>query len=235
MRQKILTAFVAALVLGSGTGRAESVDWTGFYAGADAGFALDRFAFSYGVALPGKFFSGDGTITSAGPVAGGNFAYEHLFGPGILAGIVLDGNWANITGSTTVIGGPDIKAEFATRESDCATARLKLGYTLDRWAPYLTGGLSLATARTSFDVSEPGFTVADGSTATRSGFFPQVGAAGLGLDYALAPRLRLTGEYIYDFTNARYAVYTPAPDTDVGFGTREMYHVFRLGVAWKLD
>jgi outer membrane immunogenic protein len=225
----VLAALVAAPVC------AQTADWTGVYAGADAGFAIDRFAFPYGVRLPGGFFSGDGTITSAGPVAGLDVGYQYEFADNILAGVVLDGDWASVTGSTNVTGAGGFKASFGTHEDNFATARLKLGYAIGNWAPYLTGGFGLASSRTTYAVSEPGFAVVGGSTATRSGVFPHVGAAGLGLDYALAPRLTLETEYLYDFTDARYAIYTPAPDTVVGFGTREMYHVFRIGLAWKLD
>ncbi|HLY05277.1 MAG TPA: outer membrane beta-barrel protein [Rhizomicrobium sp.] len=223
-----------ALALG-GLSSAAAKDWTGVYAGASVGFATDTFAFPYGVNLPGQFLSGESAITSRGPLAGIVAGYNHEFGDGIVAGVELDGSWSDVSGASTVHGGA-ATVRFATRQLNFATARLRGGYALGRFLPYFTAGLTLATAQTSYALTAPPSSVtAGGGTATRSGFFPHVGVVGLGLEYALTSNFSVKGEYLYDFVNARYAMYEPAPPTAVGFGTREMYHVARVGLNWKLD
>jgi outer membrane immunogenic protein len=209
-------------------------NWTGPYVGASAGAAIDCFAFPYGVQLPGQFFSGETAITSRGPVAGIQGGYNYEFADGIVAGVELDASLSDISGATTVHAGA-ASARFATRELNFATARLRGGYALGRFLPYFTAGLTLATAQTSFSVSAPGFHVFGESTATRSGIFPHVGVVGIGLEYALTSNLSMKAEYLYDFVNARYAMYDPAPQTAVGFGTRQMYHVVRAGLNWKFE
>jgi len=223
-----------ACVLGAAT-PATAVDWTGIYAGASAGVALDHFAFPYGVQLPGQFLSGESAITSSGPLAGLQAGYNYEFGDGIVVGAEVDGSWSDISGATTVRGN-NASVRFATRQLNFATARFRGGYALGRFFPYFTAGLTLATAQTSFAITAPPSpVVSGGSTATRSGVFPHVGVVGLGVEYALTGKLSLKAEYLYDFVNARYAMYDPAPQTIVGFGTREMYHVVRIGLNWKLD
>lgn len=226
------------VVLASGLEAASSAsaeDWTGPYIGASAGFALDHFAFPYGVRLPDQFLSGETAITSAGPLAGIGGGYNQQFSNGIVAGAELDGSLSDISGATTVRAGT-ASVRFATRQLDFATARIRVGYALGRFLPYATAGLTLATAQTSFAViAPPSPTVSGGSTAARSGVFPHVGAAGIGLEYTLTHCFSVKAEYLYDFVNARYATYDPAPQTAVGFGTREMYHVLRIGLNWKVD
>jgi len=45
--------------------------------------------------------------------------------------------------------------------------------------------------------------------------------------------------FVFPSSSRRFRVrmllqeYRPAPDTAVGFGTRAMYHVLRVGLAWK--
>lgn len=236
MQPKFHSLLVVALASGLGAASpAAAEDWTGPYIGASAGFALDHFAFPYGVNLPGQFLSGETAITSDGPVAGIGGGYNEQFSNGIVAGVELDGSLSNISGATTVYSGT-ASVRFATRQLDFATARIRMGYALGRFLPYGTLGLTLATAQTSFAVTAPPSpTISGGSTATRSGVFPHVGTGGIGVEYALTHSFSLKAEYLYDFVNARYAMYEPAPHIAVGFGTREMYHVVRIGLNWKLE
>ena len=236
MRWKIYSPFWAALLLAlSATTSATAEDWTGPYIGASAGIAIDHFAFPYGVELPGHFLSGESAITSSGPLAGIEAGYNEEFSNGIVAGVELDGSLSNISGANEVHG-DTASARFATRQLNFATLRLRGGYALGRFLPYVTAGMTLATAQTSFAVTAPpSFTVSGGSTATRSGIIPHVGVIGMGVEYALTGELSVKAEYLYDFINARYAIYDPAPQATVGFGTREMYHVVRVGLNWRVD
>src|SRR5579862_8502557 len=186
MRWTFYPPFGVALLLALGAmPSAIAGNWTGPYVGASAGFAIDHFAFPYGVSLPGQFLSGESGITSSGPLAGIEAGYNQEFDDQIVAGAALDGSWSDISGASTVHGGT-ASTRFATRQLNFATLRLRGGYALGHFLPYFTAGLTLATAQTSFTATAPpSFSVSGGSTATRSGIFPHVGVVGLGLEYAL--------------------------------------------------
>jgi len=214
--------------------------WTGFYLGINVGGGLDHFAFPYFVAAPGGFFQGTSGITASGPIGGiqAGFNYELPFFH-IVAGIEIDNNASGIRGQTTVNGtllsGATATAIFGSKFEDFGTARIRLGYAWGRLMPYLTGGFTYGTIETYYSVAAPGFFNAGSSTAIRSGVFPHVGAAGGGVEYAITPNFTVKVEYLYDFINARPVVFNPAPESNIQFGTRTMYHIARVGLNYKFD
>jgi outer membrane immunogenic protein len=216
--------------------------WTGFYLGIHAASGLDHFAFPFDtfVPEPGGFFKGTSGITASGPIGGiqAGFNYELPFFR-IVAGVEMDNSASGIRGQTTVNGtlvfGTPATAIFGSKFEDFGTARLRLGYAWGRFLPYLTAGFTYGTIETSYNVSTPGFFAAGSSTATHSGIFPHVGAAGGGVEYAIAPNFTVKVEYLYDFVDARQAVFDPGPGSSIQFGTRTMYHIARVGLNYKFD
>jgi outer membrane immunogenic protein len=190
--------------------------WTGFYLGIHAGGGLDHFAFPFGIFVPkpGGFFKGTSGITASGPIGGlqAGFNYELPFFH-IVAGVEIDNSASGIRGQTTVnrtpVSGAPATAVFGSKFEDFGTARLRLGYPWGRFLPYLTGGFTYGTIETSYNIATPGFFGAGSSTATRSGVFPHVGAAGGGVEYTIAPNFTVKAEYLYVFINARWAVCRP--------------------------
>jgi outer membrane immunogenic protein len=216
--------------------------WTGFYLGIHAGGGLDHFAFPFDtfVPEPGGFFKGTSGITVSGPIGGfqAGFNYELPFFH-IVAGVEIDNSASGIRGQTTVngtlISGAPATAIFGSKFEDFGTARIRLGYAWGRFLPYLTAGFTYGTFETSYSVATPGFFGAGSSTATRSGVFPHVGAAGGGVEYAVAPNFTVKVEYLYDFINARPVEFNPGPGSSISFGTRTMYHIARVGLNYKFD
>ncbi|MGH6811952.1 MAG: outer membrane protein [Methylocella sp.] len=216
--------------------------WTGFYIGVNAGGGIDHFTFPHFIAVPGLggFFRGTNGITASGPVGGiqAGFNYELPFFH-IVAGIEIDNSASGIRGQTTVNGtllsGAPAAAIFGSKFEDFGTARLRLGYAWGRLMPYLTGGFTYGTIATFDTVSALGFFNTGANTGTRSGIFPHVGAAGGGVEFAIAPNFMVKVEYLYDFINARPVVFTPVPGSSIRFGTRTMYHIARLGLNYKFD
>jgi outer membrane immunogenic protein len=216
--------------------------WTGFYLGIHAGGGVDHFAFPFGILTPGGgFFEGTNGITARGPVGGlqAGFNYDLPFFH-IVAGIEIDNSASGIRGQTTVngtlvSGGAPATSIFGSKFEDFGTARIRLGYAWGRFMPYLTGGFTYGTIETFYSVATPGFFNAGSSTATRSGAFPHVGAAGGGVEYAIAPNFTVKVEYLYDFINARRVIFTPVPGSTISFGTRTMYHIARVGLNYKFD
>jgi outer membrane immunogenic protein len=215
--------------------------WTGFYLGIHAGGGVDHFGFPFDVHIPGGGF-GKGTngITATGPIGGlqVGFNYELPFFH-IIAGVEIDNSASGIRGQTTVNGtllsGVPATATFGSKFEDFGTARIRLGYVWGRFMPYLTGGFTYGTIETFYSVSAPGFFNTGSSTATRSGVFPHVGVAGIGVEYAIAPHFTLKAEYLYDFINARRTTFVPVPGSAISLGTRTMYHIVRAGLNYHFD
>ena len=258
------TSFIAGLLLlgalSAGAGAARAADlasktqapvfeppppefsWTGFYLGAHAGGGLDHFAFPFDIFVPepGGFFKGTSGITASGPIGGlqAGFNYELPFFH-IVAGVEIDNSASGIRGQTTVTGilvsGLPATATFGSNFEDFGTARIRLGYAWGRFLPYLTGGFTYGTIETFYSVATPRFFNSGSSTATHSGVFPHAGAVGGGVEYAIAPHFTVKVEYLYDFINARWAVFNPVPGSSIQFNTRTMYHIARVGLNYKCD
>lgn len=209
--------------------------WTGFYAGVNGGYGLDHFAFDYIYASPVGFERSSSGITSRGVVLGGQIGYNYQLSnlPFIghaVVGVEVDSDWADIRGATN-IGTPLGPLSFGTRFENFGTARGRVGYDFDRLLVYITGGLTYATSETYYTANG----VSGSLTATRSGIFPNIGVAGAGVEYAFANNLTMRAEYLYDFSGAEYEQFSPTTTSAIGFGTRSMYHILRLGLNYKFD
>jgi outer membrane immunogenic protein len=216
--------------------------WTGFYLGVSAGYGLDHFAFPYNVIFPEAPLSGslDGRsgITSRGPLGGVQAGFNYQFPIPIVAGIEIDNSWSGMRGQTTVNGALPAafgSATFGSKFEDFGTARMRIGYAIGRFLPYFTGGFTYGTVNTYYNAATmaPFFT-AGSSTAPRSGLLPHAGVIGAGVEYAITDNLTVKAEYLYDFINARYAIFDSSGGS-VEFGTRTMYHIARVGLNYKFD
>jgi outer membrane immunogenic protein len=225
-------------------------DWTGFYIGAHGGFGFDHYGFKYAIDVPGAFFTGTDGIDGFGPVLGLQigFNYQIPLGAlplvnklpgGLVLGVEIDNSWTGIHGDTTGSGIPPTTqglVTFGGRFVNVGTARLRIGYALDRWLLYVTGGFAYGVTKTYYHLrTATGFEAAGVSTDTRAGVPPYVGSIGVGVEYAIAPNWTVRGEYFYDGINAHYEVFNPVAGSSVGFGTRTMYHIGRIGVNYKFD
>lgn len=216
-------------------------DWTGFYVGVNVGYGLDHFAFPYimGSGGPGTVFQGRTGITASGPLGGVQAGFNYQFPFGLVLGVEVDNDWSGIRGQTTVNGatvsGGVGSATFGSKFLDFATARGRIGYALDRFMIYFTGGATVGSVNTYYSAATTApFFASGSSTATRSGLLPHVGVIGIGAEYAIAKNLTVKAEYLYDFINARNTSYN-TPAGTVNFGTRTMYHIARVGLNYKFD
>lgn len=210
--------------------------WTGFYIGVNAGGGIDHFAFSDAFNLPGGFELGRSGITSSGPVIGGQVGYNYQldnvpFIGHAVVGVEADSDWASLTGwvtTNTKFSGP---AVFGTRFENFGSLRARVGYNFDHLLLYLTGGPSFGTTENYFSVAG----VSGSQTTTRFGD-PLHGftAAGVGAEYALDNHFSVRAEYLYDCILAHWVNFE-TPNGQVGFNSRSMYHIVRLGLNYKFD
>jgi outer membrane immunogenic protein len=108
--------------------------WTGFYLGLNGGYGFGRAEFNGGA--PGSFNAGGGLF-------GATVGYNWQTGP-LVFGLEGDIDWSGQRGSGTCGG-----LACSARNDYLATIRGRLGYAMDRWMPYVTGGAAIGNVKTS--------------------------------------------------------------------------------------
>jgi outer membrane immunogenic protein len=161
-------------------------NWTGLYVGGDIGYGWGR---SDGVLNDGVF-NGAPVPYSADPrgMIGGGFAgYNYQIGQ-FVVGVEADWQAANLSGSGT---GTFLVNSYTmdTKVSNYGSVRGRLGFTMDRWLVFATGGWAWGNAQTSYsDTGAPppfGTNKINGSGATVGG----------GIEYAVTNNWLARVEY----------------------------------------
>lgn len=173
--------------------------WTGFYVGANVGYGFGDIT---GTSGPG-FGDADGFL------AGGQVGYNYQIGQ-IVVGLEADLQYADVSApaSTTGVAGSKATLDYF------GTVRGRLGYAMDRFMPYLTGGYAWGSTELSF----PAFGKDDRG---QDGY-----AIGAGLEYAFTQNIigRVEGLYV-DLETQRFFNNTRQAGTEFG--------VVRAGVNVK--
>jgi outer membrane immunogenic protein len=224
--KRVLLASVGALTLAALVGPANAADlsrrypapaqqvnkapiyspvynWTGMYIGINGGGAWGQ-----------SGWDTTGNFDMHGWLFGGTLGYNWQAGP-VVFGLEGDIGWSNIGGTTTTACGLGCE----TRNSWLGTVRGRLGYAIDRFMPYITGGLALGDVR----ASTPGFA---GASQTNAGW-----TGGGGVEFAVAPQWTAKAEYLYvDLGSFNCGLSCGAAATDnVSFRTS----IIRGGINYK--
>jgi len=146
------------------------IDWTGFYAGVNAGYGASDAT------------SVIGPIDPTGPIAGAQAGFNYDFGK-FVVGVEGDLQWSGVKGSHTGA------VSTATASLDYfGTVRLRGGLPVDgRTLPYVTAGVAFGQLSATS-------TFGGGFASTRQAMGL---AAGFGAEYALTDNLTVKAEYLY--------------------------------------
>lgn len=164
-------------------------NWTGFYAGVQAGYGFGTSSQARTDLAPSiNQFSGN--FSTDGALAGITGGYNHQFGH-VVFGIETDIAKSWLQGST--IGVRPVFCPLGGASADCqsklewlVTARPRLGYSFGQFLPYIDGGLAVG------GISESGtHGLFRGSEATPGW------AGGAGLEVAFAPHWSGKIEYLH--------------------------------------
>ena len=143
--------------------------WTGFYAGVNAGYGFGQFAGP----------SAGGFKDPSGFVGGAQIGYNRQVGR-LVYGLETDLSYANVgaDNSATGIAGSKARVDYI------GTVRGRVGYAMDRFLPYFTGGFAYggSSVRIQGNQSEP---IHDGGTL------------GVGAEYAITNNLTAKVEGLY--------------------------------------
>lgn len=172
-------------------------DWSGFYAGIDAGYG-------WGWSRWSDPLAGTADTHADGAMLGGHLGYNWQTGP-LVFGIESDAAWANLRGDmgSTFCGG----APCETKQNWIGTTRGRIGYAFDYWMPYVTGGAAYGGVEQTL----PSGT----ASSTRLGW-----SAGAGLEVGLRKNWSAKFEFLHldlgtaSFFNAASGATVSAPVKD---------------------
>ncbi|MFC2248272.1 outer membrane protein [Labrys portucalensis] len=208
--------------------------WTGFYGGVQAGYTWGKSDYSDYWIASGEW-DYKGKLTANGFTAGVYTGYNYQFQNNLVVGIEGDINYDSLKGSARARGNlnfshgaPDPITTYKQRAElkwD-GSVRLRVGYALDRFLPYVTGGVAFG----KYDFA-PIWNV-DGPLRYSS---TQVGwTVGAGLEYAVTDNLIARVEYRYaDYGKKDYFNYSTTAAGNYNDRINLKTHTIRAGISYK--
>lgn len=197
---------------------APAFSWTGGYAGAQAGYLWGEGCFCIDV-LPDVAADGDVNGWLGGFYAGYNFQFANNLVLGVDADITRYGadqfvEYTAPGGSFPPQSGIDYKLKWG------GAAKLRAGYAIDRWMPYVAGGVAFAATDLTAQYN--------GRVTARNDPTMVGWTLGAGVDYALTDKIIGRAEYRY----------TDYGDFDLSAGAQNgrgqiKGSELRLGIAYK--
>jgi outer membrane immunogenic protein len=193
-------------------------DWTGFFVGINGGGSFGRMNWR---SDPDET-SGIANVSSG--LIGGTIGYNAQRGSFIF-GEEFDFDWRNfnatIPAASCALASPSGTANCEFKSSWLATARLRFGYAIGNFLPYVTGGVSMGDYNTNI-VGQPFGT----TTAVTFNW-----TAGAGVEFVVSGPLTAKLEYLYvNHTNTACTI--PCGGGPIGIGASE--NIFRAGVNYRL-
>lgn len=192
-------------------------NWTGGYVGAQVGYAWGDSYFQ----VDEEHY--DATIDPEGFFGGLYGGYNYQFTNNVVLGLDADINASDIDGTVALNhgGSPMDGVDMTGDVKYTAAVRGRLGYAVDRWLPYIAGGVSVAKYE---------FTIDDGTTT-----YPEEDTftgwnIGAGVEFAATDNIIIRGEYRYtDFGDWNGFSEWDSTDGSADLSTNDI----RLGIAYK--
>jgi outer membrane immunogenic protein len=185
-------------------------NWTGFYVGGNfgGGWATSDFSgttlFTTGGVTTPSTFSGSDSLS--GILGGGQIGFNYEFPNSIVIGLEADGDWADISGSTsTCSSSAGVTTGCSTNNvkiEDFGTLRGRLGYAWSNVLLYGSGGWAWGGSKTTSSLNCVGATCpATTTTFTGGNSTSSVAAsgwaAGAGLEWAFTRNWTVRFEYLH--------------------------------------
>jgi high affinity Mn2+ porin len=178
----------------------QAYDWTGLYVGAHLGYAWGHSNWSTpaGLASSLDLDQSSDIFTGAGSYFGGlQIGYDYMLANRVVLGAQLDTSFPGFPHKHISIGGTSIfstpaigLASYSENVLHFGTLRGRVGYAPANWLFYATGGFAWTYNQQTLTQ------LADGTTD--SPFLWRLGwAAGLGIEYAIAPNWTANVEYLF--------------------------------------
>lgn len=233
----LATAFVLAPVTmasaadaSDGLPVAGTYNWSGAYIGGQAGYAWGDARVGQTFA-PGSFDNYGWGYSPSGGFGGLYAGFNHQFDGGLVLGIEGDYSFAGVKDTTlySALGVDDPAFGGVLKLDSVGSVRLRAGYAMDRWLPFVTGGLAAGSYKHT-TVNLPGSVAYADVKDTITGY-----TLGAGVEYAVTDNWVVRGEYRFaDFgrhISVRHSTFNGAPinKDEIELTT----HDIRLGIAYK--
>jgi outer membrane immunogenic protein len=176
-------------------------DWSGFYIGANGGWAQSRNCWDF-VTVAGAFIR-DGCRDQSGGIVGGQLGYRWQTGQFVF-GLEGQGDWADLSSSHISLINPAFTTRTKVEGLGLFTGQV--GYAWNAALLYLKGGAAVTGNRFDILTTLGGASVASASS-TRWG-----GTVGVGFEYGFAPNWSAGVEYDHLFmgnSNNSFSVVNP--------------------------
>jgi opacity protein-like surface antigen len=201
---------------------APGYDWTGPYIGIQGGYGWGEVGGSTAISDTHNIDDFPGILDSAnGYLIGGTLGYNHQM-DAIVIGLEADVSYSTLN-DDFVTGDPEWHADLDW----LATVRPRIGFAMDNFLPFITGGLAIGDMTlTSFDNVVPA-TPQGKDSNTMIGW-----TIGAGLEVAVTENLSVKAEYNYvDFGKEKFDL---RDNTFFGVENRDMdIHLVKFGVNWQ--
>lgn len=213
----LVSASTAALAADMSTGTGSSLNWSGFYAGAQIGYDVGgRAEYTY-FQTPGSDYNYNHGLRG---FLGGIYAgYNHQFDNGVVLGVEADAWFGDVHGSSHAPGDDEFRAK--TKIDRAISARARLGFAVDRLMPYVAGGVTSAHMKFNEHLNASHYASAKKSLIGWN--------VGVGVEYALTDNVSLRGEYRY----TRFSKKDFMTDITDEYSLKSYTHDIRLGVSYR--
>ena len=235
-----MNKFISGIILlgtvgiATAAGHETPYHWTGAYAGLNLGSIWTG---SQLTANHEFFISDTGTysqnLNSTNVNPGFQFGYLYQFDHNWVVGGEADFSYP-ATSSTYTNEFPETGAweRFNVRNNLQGSLRLRAGYAIDRFLPFITAGVSFASMGLYFDNEEQNSDNAYSTSTTQTGW-----VLGGGLEYGVLDNLSVRTEYLYtDYGNAlnmNIPNVAGIPDPNGGAHVNMSTNVLRAAVNYR--
>ncbi len=202
---------------------APSFSWSGAYIGGQVGYGFGKSKFKENPDPTDPDTLGSGSLKPNGFLGGVYAGYNFDVGNNVILGADGDFNYGNLKKSHSEFD-PDLeeKISLESKLQWSGAVRGRVGYAIDRFMPYIAGGVAFGNVKTSLRSGDDSYS----SSKTMTGW-----TIGTGLDYAATDNVILRLEYRYtDFGKKNF--YAGSDDT-IGISNKFTTNDIRLGVAYK--
>lgn len=206
----------------------DGFSWTGFYVGIHGGYSWADGEWT-APEPPGAAYNADADLD--GFLVGVHAGAQYQFQNNVVLGVEIDADYRDADETANIVLTPPGEVvsdiNLRTEINWTGSARLRAGYAMDRWMPYVTGGFAFA----DYDVSLGGSGIPVPPPPGASFSKTSVGwTAGVGAEYAFTDNLIFRAEYRYsDFGDEDvFLIFTDQPQT------YELdSHDLTIGVSYK--
>ena len=148
MKKIALAVAVGAMAPLQAVAADPSFPYSAFYVGGHVGYGFGPVTATLGD--PTGSATAGGTSPYGSLMGGLQAGYEHVFPSHLMLGIEADFTFANYMDLNQVLSTRSTAAGSANEQLEyLSTLRGRLGWAMDAWTPFLTGGLAVASTRLS--------------------------------------------------------------------------------------